>query len=122
MLGTDQRAFTCLELRVIGEKAIFELSMGGRRLTWTELQDDPNFAGYVVPATSVELLPRHLEAMQGMVDEVLRMAAGDIATVNCDSHTALLTALAVEAIQRSAQGNGQWIALDALNCQSEKEN
>lgn len=115
LLGTDQRAFTCFELRVIGQKAMFELSMGGRRLNWTELQDDPNFAGYVVPAPAVALPPRYLEAMQEMVDEAVLLAAGDINTVSCDAHTALRTALVVEAIQRSAQGDGQWITLDTLN-------
>lgn len=115
LLGTDQRAFTCFELRVIGQKAMFELSMGGRRLNWTELQDDPNFAGYVVPAPAVALPPRYLEAMQEMADEAVRLAVGDITTVSCDAHTALRTALAVEAIQRSAQGDGQWITLDTLN-------
>lgn len=115
LLGTDQRAFTCFELRVIGENAMFELSMGGRRLSWTELQDDPNYAGYVVPASSVALPSRYLESMQKMADEVVRIAAGEINTVSCDAHTALLTAFAVEAIQRSAQGDGQWITLDTLN-------
>jgi predicted dehydrogenase len=115
LLGTDQRAFTCFELRVIGHKAMFELSMGGRRLNWTELQDDPNFAGYVVPAPAVEVLPRYLEAMQEMADEAVRLAVGDITKVSCDAHSALRTALAVEAIQRSAQRDGQWITLDTLN-------
>lgn len=115
LLGTDHRAFTCFELRVIGQKAIFDLSMGGRCLNWAELQDDPNFAGYVVPAPAVALTPRYLEAMQEMADEAVRLAAGDITTVSCDAHTALRTALAVEAIQRSAEGDGQWIALETLN-------
>ena len=115
LLGTDQRAFTCFELRVVGQKAMFELSMGGRRLNWTELQDDPNFAGYVVPAPAVALKPRYLEAMQKMADEVVQLAAGDLATVSCDANMALHTALAVEAIKRSAQSEGQWIDLDTLN-------
>jgi predicted dehydrogenase len=114
LLGTDQRAFTCFELRVIGKKAMFELSMGGRRLNWTELQDDPNFAGYVVPAPVVALPPRYLEAMQEMVDEAVRLAAGDINRVSCDAHTALRTALALEAIQHSVQGDGKWVTLDTL--------
>jgi predicted dehydrogenase len=115
LLGTDQRAFTCFELRVIGQKAIFELSMGGRRLNWSELQDDPNFPGYVVPAPAVELPARYLEAMQKMVDEAVLLAVGNSTTVSCDAHMALSTALAVEAIQRSAQGGGQWVTLDTLN-------
>jgi predicted dehydrogenase len=113
LLGTDQRSFTSFELRIIGQKAIFELSMGGRRLNWIELQKDPNFEGYVVPALAKAMAPRYLEAMQKMVDEVVQFAAGDIDTVSCDAHAALLTALAVEAIQRSAESNGQWIALSS---------
>ena len=115
LLGTDQRAFTCFELRVIGEKAMFELSMGGRRLNWTELQDDPNFPGYFVPAPAVALPPHYLDAMQEMANEVVRLAGGDISTITCDAQTALHTAIAVEAIQRSAQCDGQWITLDTLN-------
>jgi predicted dehydrogenase len=115
LLGTDQRAFTCFELRVIGQKAMFDLSMGGRRLYWSELQDDPDFAGYVVPAPAVAMPPRYLEAMQEMADEAVRLAVGDINRVSCDANAALRTALAVEAIHRSAQGDGQWITLDTLN-------
>jgi predicted dehydrogenase len=115
LLGTDQRSFTSFELRVIGQKAIFELSMGGRRLNWIELQNDPNFEGYVVPAPAKAMAPRYLEAMQKMVDEVVQLAAGDIDTVSCDAHSALLTEMAVGAIQLSAQSNGQWIALSSFS-------
>jgi len=115
LLGTDQRAFTCFELRVIGQKSIFDLSMGGRCLNWTEMQYDPNFKGYVIPAPPVALAPRYLEAMQKMADEAVRLAAGDINTVSCDAHTALRTALAVEAIKLSANGDGRWVTLDTLN-------
>jgi len=122
LLGTDQRAFTCFELRVIGEKAMFELTVGGRRLNWTDLQDDPNFKGYVVPAPPVALRSRYLEAMQEMADEVVRLAAGEINTVRCNAHTALRTVLAVEAIQRSAQDDGKWIMLDTLNYEEYEDN
>lgn len=114
LLGTNQHAFTCFELKIIGNKAIFEFSMGGRRLNWFKLQDDPNFTGYVVPAPAVALPSHYLEAMQVMTDEVLQLAAGDITSVSCNVHTALRTALVVEAIQLSAKGDGQWIALDTL--------
>ncbi len=115
LLGVDHRAFTCFELRIFGQKAMFELSIGGRCLNWIELQGDPIFAGYVVPAPAVPLPSRYLEAMQEMADEVVRLAVGDITVSSCDAHTALRTALTVEAIQRSAQGGGEWIALDAMN-------
>jgi hypothetical protein len=115
LLGTDHRDFTCFELRVVGQKAILDLSMGGRCLHWFELRDDPNFVGYVVPAPAVAIPPRYLEAMQKMVDEAIRLAEGKINMVSCNAHTALRTALTVEAIQLSAQGDGQWVALDTLN-------
>ena len=115
LLGTDQQAFTCLELRVIGQRSIFELSMGGRRLYWSELQEDPNFAGYIVPGAAVSLSPRYLEAMQKMVDEAVQLAAGDISNVSCDAHTALLTASVVEAIHLSSQTDGRWISIDNFN-------
>lgn len=117
LLGTDRRAFTCFELRIIGEKAIFELSMGGRHLSWIELQNDPNFAGYVIPGLAMRLEPRYLESMQEMADEAVRLAEGEINKARCDAHAALRTALVVEAIRLSAQGDGQWINLDTLNAQ-----
>jgi hypothetical protein len=46
--------------------------------------------------------------MDLMVDEVLRLAAGEIQASSCDADNALLTALTVEAINRSAQGEGRW--------------
>ncbi len=115
LLGTDQRTFTCFELRVIGQKAMCDLTMGGRRLNWIGLQDDPNFRGYVVPASPVALRSRYLEAMQEMADEAVRLATGDITMVKCDAHSALRTAMTVEAIERSAQSDGQWVTLQSLN-------
>jgi predicted dehydrogenase len=117
MLGTDQRAFTCFELRVIGQNAIFELAMGGRRLYWIELQEDPNFDGYVVPAPAVALAPGYLEAMPRMVDETVKLAEGHITKASSNAQTALRTACVVEAIQSSARTDGKWITLDTLNCQ-----
>jgi hypothetical protein len=85
------------------------------------MQEDPNFEGYIVPAPPVALQPRYLEAMQHMVEEAVQLAAGDIPSVCSNAHTALRTAFAVEAIQLSAQMNGQWIVLDALNSQYSKD-
>lgn len=114
LLGTDQSAFTCFELRLIGRKAMLDMSMGGRCLKWIELRDDPNFAGYVIPATDVALPVRYLEAMQEMADEAVRLAIDESITSSCDAHTAMGTALVVEGIQRSAQNDGQWITLDTM--------
>lgn len=112
LIGTDQRAFTCFELRVIGHKAIFNLSMGGRSLSWTSLQDDPNYAGYVVPAVASPLTPRYLESMTRMADEAISLARGYKCRISCDANRALRTAMAVVNIQLSAASNGQWISLD----------
>jgi predicted dehydrogenase len=111
LLGTDQRDFTCFELRIIGRKAIFDLSMGGRVLRWMSLQNDPNFPCYVVPGTAVELTTGYLEAMRQMVDEGVRLAAGEITESSCDVYSALRTSLAVDAIERSAKSEGNWISL-----------
>lgn len=117
LLGTDQRCFTCFELKVIGQKSIFEMSMGGRRQNWTDLQKDPNFEGYTVPALATALTSRYLEAMQEMVKEVIQIAAGEITKVGCDALVALRTAITVEAIQLSAKEDGKWINLDTLSNQ-----
>lgn len=108
MLATDQSAFTCFELRVIGRHAICDMSKGGRSIVYTEIKDDPNYAGYRIPGEAATQPARALEAMDKMVDEALRLAAGEIEVSSCDANTALLTALTVDAINRSAQGDGHW--------------
>jgi hypothetical protein len=108
MLATDQSAFTCFELRLIGRQAICEMSKGGRSILYTEIGDDPNYVGYRIPGEAVPQPARALEAMDLMVDEVLRLAAGEIQASSCDADNALLTALTVEAIVRSAQDEGHW--------------
>lgn len=115
LLGTDHRAFTCFELRAIGQKAIFELSMGGRVLKWTELQNDPNFPGYTVPSSSATLKARYMEAIKEMADEVVRLATGETTIVRCNAHKALRTALTIEAIQQSVKNDGLWVTLDSLS-------
>lgn len=115
LLGTDQRAFTCFELRVFGCKAMFELSMGGRVMKWSELQNDPHFPGHIVPAPSTNLRARYLESMKEMADEVVRLATGDATTASCDVHTALRSALTIEAIHQSVKNDGLWVELDSLS-------
>jgi predicted dehydrogenase len=114
MLGTDQHAFTCFELRIIGRQALCELTLGGRRVRVTSVHPDPNFAGYSVPGESQDLPARALEAMDLMADEALRLATGDAISSSCNVHSALRTALTVEAVNRSARSDGQWIDLDTL--------
>lgn len=108
MLATDQSAFTCFELRLIGRQAICDIGKGGRSIVYTEIEDDPNYIGYRIPGEAVPQPARALEAMDWMVDEALRLAAGQIQTSSCDAHNALLTALTVDAINCSAQGDGHW--------------
>ena len=108
MLATDQSAFTCFELRLIGRQAIYDISKGGRSITYTEIENDPNYAGYRIPGEAVPQPARALEAMDWMVGEALLLAAGEIQTSSCDTRNALLTALTVDAINRSAQGEGHW--------------
>lgn len=112
LLGTDHRAFTCHELRIIGEKAIFEMKMGGRRLTWSAIHSDPNFKGYVVPAPPTLLEAHYLQAMCELANEAVGLAAGEITSMSCDVNMALRTALVVEAIKHSARNGGQWVALN----------
>jgi predicted dehydrogenase len=108
MLATDQRAFTCFEVRVIGSQGLCELSKGGRRIVCAEIEDDPNYAGYRIPGEAVAQPASALEAMDRLVDEALRLAVDEIEISSCDAHHALLTALTVDAIIVSARGGGYW--------------
>jgi predicted dehydrogenase len=109
MLATDQRAFTCFELRIIGSKLICDVRRGGRAISYTEIIADPNYSGYQIPGESASQPACSLEAMDWMVDEAIRLAAGEISTSSCDAHNALLTACTVDAINRSAQRDGLWL-------------
>jgi predicted dehydrogenase len=108
MMATDQSAFTCFELRLIGRQAIYDISKGGRSIAYTEIKDDPNYAGYRIPGEAVTQPARALESMDWMVVEALRLAAGETQASSCDAHKVLLTALTVDAINRSAQVEGRW--------------
>jgi predicted dehydrogenase len=108
MLATDQRAFTCFELRLIGRQAICDISKGGRSIFYTDIKDDPHYVGYRIPGEAITQPARALEAMDFMVDEALRLAAGEIQASSCDANNALLTAFTVDAISRSELGEGSW--------------
>ncbi len=108
MLATDQGAFTCFELRIIGRLALCEMRKGGREIVVTDIKDDPNYAGYRIPGHATAQPARALEAMDLMADEALRLAAGEIDASSCDARNALSTALAVDAINRSAHSDGLW--------------
>jgi predicted dehydrogenase len=114
MLGSDQRAFTCFELRVTGTLGMAELSLGGRQLALTGLRADPQYAGYTIPDAPQALPARNLEAMDNMVAEALRLASGAQRSASCDARAALNTALAVAAARRSAERGGAWVELAEL--------
>lgn len=114
MLATDHSTFTCFELRVIGRKAICDISRGGRSIVHAEIENDPNYSGYRILGKAVPQPARALEAMDWMVDEAISLAAGEIESSSCNASNALLTALTIDVINRSAHGDGQWqkISLD----------
>lgn len=114
MLATDQTAFTCFELRVIGSSATFEMKLGGRQLSYVPMQDDPHYAGYTIPGLPVNVPARVMEAMDTMVDEALQLVLGRIDESSCDVHTALLTALTVEAVNQSEYQEGCWVDIVTL--------
>jgi predicted dehydrogenase len=112
MLGTDQSAFTCFELRIVARDALCEIALGGRRITCTAIADDPNFAGYRIPGVPAILPARYLEAMDRMADEAVAVVQGRVAQARCDVAQALRTAATVAAIQRSAREQGRWVEVD----------
>ena len=113
LLGTDQSAFTCFELRLIGRKAQFEISRGGRALTRTSIEADPTYVGYRIPGEPVGVPTRSLEAMDKMADEALLLTLGMLQQARCDAASALHTAITVDSIQRSQRAGGIWIDIVA---------
>ena len=116
LIGTDHRAHTVFELRLIGSTGTAEVSLGGRRLTLSTVQDDPDYAGYRIPGPAVPLAARYGEAMDTMAAEALALvhASGQGAPQpSCDAAAALRTALAVAAVGRSAQAQGAWVDVAA---------
>jgi predicted dehydrogenase len=113
MLATDQRAFTCFELRLIGTHGTVELSLGGRQLSFSPVGDDPNYGGYKILTKSENLPARLLEAMDEMVDESLQLASGQRELSSCDVETALQTSLTVDALMRSATNDGRWMTINS---------
>jgi predicted dehydrogenase len=114
MLGTDQRAFTQFELRVIGTNGFCDISRGGRKIMTSLVQDDPDFAGYRIPGEPQALQARYREAMDHMAHEAIQLALGRIEKSSCDARVALRTAMTVEAVKTSARQNGGWVDIHAL--------
>ncbi|MDP9014352.1 MAG: Gfo/Idh/MocA family oxidoreductase [Pseudomonadota bacterium] len=114
MLGTDQNSFTCFELRVIGQAALCDISRGGRDLRLTSIEGDPDYAGYRIPGMARALPAGALTAMEHMADEALQLALGTLQHPRCDVHSALRTAMTVEAIKRSAGAAGAWVDISSI--------
>ncbi|MCB1995983.1 MAG: Gfo/Idh/MocA family oxidoreductase [Burkholderiaceae bacterium] len=111
LLATDCRAFTEFRLRLIGSSACVELSLGGRRIDWTPLTDDPDFAGYRIPGTAQALTADARLAMQHMADDAVRMARDPGHRPDCGAHDAMRTACAVQALRDSHRDGGPWCPL-----------
>lgn len=115
MLATDQSAFTCFEMRIIGRDGICDIALGGRSVTLRAIQDDPNYAGYRIPGVAAALDAHANEAMDLMAAEALELAQGRIARASCDAEDALRTAMAVEAVKISAGEGGRWVEVGELD-------
>lgn len=113
LLATDTNAFTCFELKLVGSAAICEIRLGGRRIEWQAITDDPHFAGYRIPGPREILPARNLETLDRMADEALALARGQIDHASCDAANALDTAATVAAIRRAAAcPSPQWLAIE----------
>jgi predicted dehydrogenase len=111
LLGTDQSAFTCFELRIIGADAMCSISAGGRALAISRIIDDPDFNGYRIPGPPAASPTRILESMETMAAEAIELVRGGIDHVSCDVASAMMTAATVDAIRRSEAENGRWIGI-----------
>ncbi len=111
MLGTDQNAFTCFELRVFGTRVIVDIALGGRKITLTPTCNDPQYSGYTIPGMPESQESRALEAMDLMVDEAVGLARGSREQSSCDVNVALQTAMAIDALLCSAREHGRWVEI-----------
>lgn len=114
LLGTDQSAFTCFELEIIGTNAICRITAGGRAQTTSRIIADPDFASYKIPGPPVVNPARALESMEAMAAEAIELACGRIERVSCDPNSAMLIATVVDAIKRSEAENGRWVSIDTI--------
>ena len=121
LVGTDQSAFTCFELRLIGRKALCDISRGGRALTRTSMEADPTYPGYRVPGGPISVPTHSLEAMDKMADEAVLLALGMLQRARCDAASALGTAITVDAIRHSERMGGTWIDIAAHHGKLDQE-
>jgi predicted dehydrogenase len=114
LLGTDQSAFTCFELRIIGTVGACSITAGGRALGISRIIDDPDFAGYKMPGPLAVLPARAAESMQAMAAEAIELVRGRIEHISCDVACALMTAATVDAVRRSEAENGRWVGITSV--------
>ena len=117
MLATDAAAFSCFELTVVGTRAICDIRLGGRRIDWRPVQDDPHYPGYRVPGDGAALPAGQLGAMDQMAADALALARGTLAVPRCGVDQALATARAVDRLQTqhaqpSSSGPAGWLSMD----------
>jgi predicted dehydrogenase len=111
LLGTDQSAFTCFELKIIGTNAVCTITAGGRALAVSRVIDDPDFVGYKIPGPPAARPARALECMDTMAAEAIELVRGRIEHASCDVACAMMTAATVDAIRRSEAENGCWVGI-----------
>lgn len=117
MLATDAEAFSCFELTLVGTRAICDIRLGGRRIDWRPVQDDPHYPGYRVPGERSALTAGQLGAMDQMAADALALARGTLAAPRCGVDQALATARAVDRLQAQhaqllSTGPAGWHSLD----------
>jgi predicted dehydrogenase len=111
LLATDQSAFTCFNLQIIGCKGMYEYGQGGREVSFRPIARDQNYADYTILGPLYKKKSSLLESMEIMVAEAIDMALGKINQSSCDAHCAIRTALAVDYIKKSREAEGQWVNL-----------
>jgi predicted dehydrogenase len=111
LLGTDQFAFTCFELRIIGANALCSISAGGRTLVTSGIVDDPDFDGYKIPGPPATSPTGALQSMEIMAAEAIELVRGRIERASCDVASAMITSATVDAIQRSEAESGRWVGI-----------
>lgn len=109
MLGTDQAAFTCFELRILGTEAVCDIRLGGRQISISRTAADPIYPNYKILGDAVSQPSRALESMSAMAAEAVELASGKILKSSCDVHVALETAAAVDAIAGASDQQDRWI-------------
>lgn len=109
LLATDQSAFSCFSMQIIGNRGVYEYSQGGREISLRTTIPDQNYDDYTILGPSNKKDSFLFESMTVMAAEAINMALGKINQSSCDIHCALRTTSVVESIKKSSEFDGQWI-------------